>query len=219
LGEAAVVAALALADAVEPCALYLYASLLAAAALREAPSGCWRVAAVGLPFVAALVLGYALLGLGAAPLLPGQAKPLLLALGGAMGAWSVYSGLAGRGCAGGECPEGGAPRLYKLLPRASAAPLASAALGFLSAFSILPCSAGPYFAFLSMVAGSSLGEVAPLFALYMSVFSSPLLALLAAMSLASSRARVASLLARRGRELSIASGAALLAVVAYLALS
>jgi len=232
---------LALADAVNPCTIYIYVLLLIATALaastesypdvvRDArccynanalpSSRGWRVRGVvkrvalcGLAFTLAIYVGYMALGLGLAKVLGLLTLDLrLLALIAiAFGLWTIVSAALRKSRVVGR------GTVLNILSRAAASPLLSFGLGLLLTFTLLPCSAGPYVVFLGLLSPYSLTVLIPYLALYNLIFVSPLLAILLAMIVTTRFERVQRVVVENSSTLSAIAGALLIAIGLYLA--
>lgn len=205
---------LAAVDSVNPCTLYLYTVLLLAASISgvaaSARASFRHVMLVGLSFTLSVMLGYIMLGMGLVAVLPRLSKALLLAVGVGFGLWTIYAGVTGK--------ERVVYRrgVMRVLTRASKSAILSCMLGLLAAFTLLPCSAGPYIVFLGMISNLPVIQSLPLLLLYNVVFVSPLLAVLALIALGISRRRIRDFILKNHNKLSIASGLLLIAVVVYI---
>ncbi len=216
-----VLVGLALADAVNPCTLYIYTLLLIAAALAAGYGIAPKRSEVvkkpllcGLAFVAAIYSGYLALGLGltaALKIIAGHTWIFgLVAI--AFGGWTIVTGVAkkSRVIAKGT--------VLDLLHKASVSPILSFALGLLLTFTLLPCSAGPYVVFTGLLASYPLASALGYLALYNLVFVSPLLAILIIMVLTMRVTGVQHFIIEHSSELSILAGSLLIAIGIYVAL-
>ncbi len=212
---------LALADAVNPCTLYIYTLLLIAAALAAGYGMEVKRSEIvrkpllcGLAFVAAIYSGYLALGLGLTAALRIVAEHTwifgLVAI--AFGSWTIVTGIAkkSRVVAKGT--------VLDLLHRASVSPMLSFALGLLLTFTLLPCSAGPYVVFTGLLASYPLASALGYLALYNLVFVSPLLAILIIVVLTMRVTGVQQFILEHSSELSILAGSLLIAIGIYVAL-
>lgn len=216
-----VLVGLALADAVNPCTLYIYTLLLIAAALAAGYGIAPKQSEVvkkpllcGLAFVAAIYSGYLALGLGLTAALRIIAEHTwifgLVAI--AFGGWTIATGIAkkSRIVAKGT--------VLDLLHKASVSPILSFALGLLLTFTLLPCSAGPYVVFAGLLASYPLALALGYLALYNLVFVSPLLAILIIVVLTMRIESVQYFILEHSSELSILAGALLIAIGIYVVL-
>jgi len=207
---------LALSDSVNPCALYLYVVLLLAAALSAYAGGSRikvrNVLIVGLSFVVAIYVGYVSIGFGllkALSYVPMYSK-IAAAIAIGFGGWTIATGVARKSRVAGK------GFVLSWVPRAASSAAASFALGLLVTFTLLPCSAGPYVLFVSLVL-KELGSAyfAPLVLLYNLVFVSPMLAILGAVTSVSKLESVQRFIISNGDKLSVASGLILVALGIY----
>lgn len=199
-------------DSVNPCTFYVYTALLLAAGLSSGPRGVARCAAA---FIAAVYVGYLLVGLGvsaAAAELPTQALGLAALL------YAAY--IAARLAAGRRGAGGGGWLARRAVAAAAAGPLAAAAIGFLASMTLLPCSSGPLLAFIAYARarGVPLAELLGLLLLYNAVFVAPLAGIGAAAAAASRARRVQEALARHAVLVEAVSALLLAAVGAYVLL-
>ncbi len=173
---------LALADSINPCTFTLYAVMLLSVSMSGSRS---RVAAVGIAFIAAIILGYFSLGMGlsqAATYLPRWA---ILAVATAYSSYLIVKSI--RGLRSGQpvvCREGDEScrggRLGELFSKRVGV-AASFAVGLIASFTLLPCSAGPYIVFAMLISSQSLLRRIALLLVYDVIFVLPLTAILAAM--------------------------------------
>jgi len=208
--------ALALSDSINPCALYIYVVLLIAAALSAHESSYSvrkHVASIGLAFVSAVYVGYMLLGLGlmkAVSMLPIYA-PLASAIAIGFGGWTIATGVLKKSRVAAK------GFVLERIPGASVSIPLSFALGLLVTFTLLPCSAGPYLLFVTMVKGMRLGtlDFLSLLIIYNAVFVSPMIAVLLFISSISKLERVQKFIVSKGGTLSVVSGAVLVVLGIY----
>ena len=126
---------LAAIDSVNPCTIFIYV-LLITAAIISGRSSC----RVGIPFILAIAVFYAILGLGLTYILAFApvARIMLIALALALVIINIVK------------PIGiGKSVLFDYISRASQSPFISFSLGALATVTLLPCSAGPYLVFLA----------------------------------------------------------------------
>lgn len=167
---------LAIVDSINPCTFLLFTAILL---LAVGSIGRGRGLTVGLSFIAAVFLGYYLLGLGLSFIMP--IIPYLKYIVGLVGLTAGSVNIA-RGFCRGFKP--GAPKairgfVYNLVGLAYVNPLLSFTLGSIVSFTLLPCSGGPYLVGIALL--SNLRD--PLYRhllllLYNTVFISPLLLIL-----------------------------------------
>ncbi len=216
-----VLVGLALADAVNPCTLYIYTLLLIAAALAAgygiAPKRSEIVKKpllCGLAFVAAIYSGYLALGLGltaALRIVAGHTWIFgLVAI--AFGSWTIVTGIAKKSRVAAK------GTVLDLLHKASVSPILSFARGLLLTFTLLPCSAGPYVVFAGLLASYPLASALGYLALYNLIFVSPLLAILIIVVLTMRIESVQRFILEHSSELSILAGALLIAIGIYVML-
>lgn len=217
IGLIAMTISLALVDSINPCTIYLYTLLLVAASLSaiaiEKRVNKRRVIAIGLAFALAVMVGYILLGLGLLTVMASLPRILFIVIGVGFGLWVIYSAFMGKE----KIVAKG--RMVKLLPRASKNIVLSIALGLLATFTLLPCSAGPYIVFTGIASKLPLIQAIPLLLLYNTIFILPLIAVLIAVLLGISRARIRELIIKHNRTLSVVAGALLIIISIYIALT
>ncbi len=202
---AAALVFLALIDSVNPCTIMVYTGLLLASASMGRVRGVLR----GASFILGVVTGYMALGLGLAEffsMLPYWAGGLAAfiygfillhkALGEKEEACRVEDG--GCGLAG---KLWGAPAYI---------------LGLTVSLTLLPCSAGPYIVFASLIAPRPLPEKITLLLVYNMVFTLPLWLILAAYAAAKKLGRLAAAWQRHGRGISVATALILMIIGLYL---
>jgi len=217
IGLIAMTVSLALVDSINPCTIYLYTLLLVAASLSaiaiEKRVNKRRIIAVGLSFALAVMVGYILLGLGLLTVMASLPRILFVVIGVGFGLWVIYSAFTGKEKV---IAKG---RMVKLLPKASKSIALSIALGLLATFTLLPCSAGPYIVFTGIASKLPLIHAVPLLLLYNTIFILPLIAVLIAILLGISRARIRELIIKHNRTLSIIAGTLLITISIYIALT
>ncbi len=178
---------LSLLDSVNPCTFIVYSMLLVTVSLI---AGARTALKAAFSFTAAVFTAYTLMGLGLSRALgkvPGWVGPVLAV---AYGVFSIlranlhilrertlrqlYPGEESVVCPACREAEG---RIDKLLTRATNPVLWALTLGFIVSITLLPCTAGPYIVFNTLIAGIPLTIAVPLLILYNIVFITPLLAL------------------------------------------
>ncbi len=207
---------LALTDSVNPCTFVLYATLLIS---TSASGSRGRVATAGLAFIAAVITGYFLLGVGLSEATSFLPPWLVFAVAIAYATYIILRSIRGLRGGGREvCREGDeecrAGRLAAFFGR-NAGVLAAYGIGLLASFTLLPCSAGPYIAFAMMISTQSLTTRLLLLIIYNLVFVAPLIAILAAMLGITRLSAIKDKLVRYQAQVSLASGVLMLAVAAF----
>ena len=207
----AILTGLALSDAVNPCAVFIYTTLLIASIL--ASSGRKRLPlATGAAFIAAVYTGYLAIGLGLMTFLRYVPTWLLGVVAIGFGVWVVATGVAGRSRVVAK------ESLLDLVSRAATSTLLSFALGLLVTFTLLPCSSGPYVVFAGIASRYSTPMAVGLLALYNAVFVTPLVAIMLAVVLGMRHRAVQEFITRHSRGLSVAAGLILIGVGVYVLL-
>ncbi len=190
---------LAAIDSVNPCTIFIYTLLIAAAILSGRSS--YRA---GLPFVAAVAGGYTLIGIGLTQILSLApiARIVFIALALCLAFINLVKPIsAGKGM------------LFDYISRASESPLLSFALGALATFTLLPCSAGPYLVFLAYISRLGVYVKTLLMAIYISVFVSPLIAITIAGKTLERVEKIRTMLIEKRRAIDIVTAILLLLVV------
>jgi len=202
---------LALADSVNPCTFAVFTALLFMALFSF---GRMRTASTGLSFILAVFIGYYALGLGLVQILAAvpNIHRVLAVVGLVIGAFSIASGVKPRFKS--PVPKSVRKFIEQRISKSYASPAASFVLGFVAAFTLLPCSGGPYLVGLGLISGLRAPiEAHLLLALYNIVFVVPLVAILAGLLAFSSLSRkVKALRSSKLGLMEIVSGS-LLAVV------
>lgn len=196
-------------DAFNPCFLTLYAVILLSVAAASTTQGrpTKKLLAVGLPFTAAVFIGYYIMGVGLSVIFENIPRYVFPAIAFIAGAWMIYGGLRDRG----EC------KVCREGERYSAASAAAAfALGLTATFTLLPCTAGPYLFFTSLASGYDMITRLGLLAVYNIVFVLPLFIILVAVAAAVTRIeKIKEWVERNSYKVSVAGGAALIGVGIY----
>jgi len=170
---------LALADSVNPCTFAVFTALLFNALLF----GKIKAVTRGLSFILGIFVGYYALGLGLFQIfarIPYFHNAFIL-LGLAIGLLNVRSGL--KPTSKSLVPKSVRNIVEHRIIKSSTSATASVVLGLFAAFTLLPCSGGPYLVGLSLI--SALKEWVQahlLLILYNSIFIMPLILILAAIS-------------------------------------
>ncbi len=199
---------LALSDAVNPCVLFIYTLLLIATSI--ASSRRRNVVVVGTSFVAAVFIGYYVLGLGLITIVRGLPKELLSLVAIGFGLWVSISGVMGKSRVLGK------ENVLNLISKASTSALLTFALGLLLTFTLLPCSAGPYVVFVGIASKYSTPIPYLLLILYNVLFISPLIAILTVIITTMRYKSVQEFLLRNNNILSLIAGLLLIAVGVWL---
>lgn len=169
------VLSLALVDSINPCTFMLFTALLLMVHMTFGRKE--RVLQTGILFSASVFLGYYLLGVGFVNLLSYAlfTKTLIVAAGLTMSFLSIVLGLKGAG----KCPMPSPLKrllMGSLFERSHVSLAAACALGFLSSFTLLPCSSGPYLVGITyMQTLEDLNAMYALLAIYNTIFISPLI--------------------------------------------
>ena len=207
----AAVSLLAISDSVNPCCIYMYLTLLIAAAtygMRTSTNLRRALAVSGIPFIAAVYAGYYLLGVGLAKTF--AYLPMKL-----FGVAAVLFGLLIITTSRAESKVLGKEKILKLVPKAKSSALMSAVLGFLVTYAILPCSAGPYVVFTGIISRLGLGTALTWLAYYNLVFVMPLIVVFTASLKLVEVAKVRDIILRYSEQLSAAMGFVLIAIGFY----
>ncbi len=199
---------LALSDAINPCAFYIYTLLLIAASLSS--SSKKAVLTSGIAFIAAVFMCYYLLGLGLiiiVKLIPSMILSLIAIF---FGIWTVLSGLKGKSRI--VAKEG----VLNLISRASASAHMSFFFGVMISLTLLPCSSGPYVVFIGIASkyGAPLQYV--LLLIYNLIFILPFISILLMITYMMRIRDVQEFIVRHSRGLSIMAGLILIAVGLWL---
>jgi len=205
---------LALSDSINPCTMYLYILLLIAASIAflstKSSSKYLGVVKIGLSFIAALIIGYMLLGLGLLTLMSRIPRYILPLVGIFFGIWVILSAITGRE----RIVLKG--KLVGILPKSAKNMLLSFGLGLLASFMLLPCSAGPYIVFLGLLTPGNWLLSFILLLYYNLVFVSPLVLILVLIVLGVSRKTIRGFIVRNHRWLSIIAGILLVIISLFL---
>jgi len=206
-----VLAGLALSDAVNPCAVFIYTTLLIAATLASAGRKRLPIA-TGTAFVLAVYLGYLAIGLGLMTFLRYVPTWILGFVAIAFGLWVIVSDLVGRSRIVAR------ESLLDMISRAATSTFFSFLLGLLVTFTLLPCSSGPYVVFAGIASRYDTPIAVALLAMYNLVFVTPLLAVMVLVVAGLRYRSVQRFIIEHKREMSIAAGLLLIAVGIYVLL-
>lgn len=202
---------LALSDAVNPCATYIYILLVTATALTAARVGRrGLVVATGGAFIGAVYVGYFLLGIGLLSILTYVPTWALSAIAIGFGAWVIATGILGKS----RVVAKGS--IINLVRRAKASVALSALLGLLVTFTLLPCSSGPYIVFAGLASRYPLPASLALIAAYNLIFIAPLAAITAVVATSMRFRMVQEFIVRHDKHMSVIAGAMLVAIGVYL---
>ncbi|MEM2094467.1 MAG: hypothetical protein QXI32_04135 [Candidatus Bathyarchaeia archaeon] len=209
---------LALTDSVNPCTFMVFTAML----LFVLQSfGRARAVASGLCFIYAIFAGYyiiGLIGITFFKVLEGIDKALAL-LGLIFGCLTTINGLTGRS----PIPHQLRVFLNEMVRRTDGSLIASFALGLFSAFTLLPCSSGPYIVGLGLLSAlKATGQAYILLALYNLIFVLPLILILTFFAFSGKMVRKVKVFRsevfRRKGVIDILGGAALIIVCTYILL-
>jgi len=209
---------LALTDSVNPCTFMVFTALLL---MTLQSVGRAKTLAAGLCFIYAVFVGYYALGVGGISffgVFQGASK-VLAVVGVAFGGFAILNGLTGRS------PIPGRLRVFldERVRKTRASLVASFALGLFSAFTLLPCSSGPYVVGLGLLSVlRDVGQAYALLAFYNVIFVLPLVLILAVVVLSSRMAREVKVfrseIFRRKGLVDILGGAVLILICTYILL-
>ena len=209
---------LALADSVNPCTFAIFTALLLIA-LRSFSR--MRAAVTGFSFVLAVFIGHYILAVGLVRILAAvpNIHRVVSVIGLVIGALSVADGLGPRFRS--PIPESIGKFTEQRIDKSCGSAVASFALGLFTAFTLLPCSGGPYLVGLGLISG--LGEPIQahfLLALYNIVFAVPLIVVLISLLAFSGLSRkVKAIRSTKLGLMEIASGCLLAAACTWILLS
>ncbi len=196
--------ALALSDSINPCTFVIYTMLLIALSVKEVSKR--QIYIVGMSFVAAIYISYYLLGLGLvvfATTIPTWVAGILAI---AFGLYTMITGYMERSRIGSKKEA-----RRKIFSR-DATLIGAFTLGVIVSFTLLPCSAGSYLVYAILISKTGRLLIFLLLALYNLLFVLPLIVILFVMGGISESKSVSQKLVQRSKELSIAAGAALVAI-------
>ncbi|WP_297506677.1 cytochrome c biogenesis CcdA family protein [Thermococcus sp.] len=196
--------ALSMSDSVNPCTFVIYTMLLIALSVRDVSRG--RLYLIGSAFIVAVYLSYYLLGVGLLYL--GQYIPLwgAGALAIAFGAYTIVTGLMEKSRIGGK------KEIRRRIFSAEATFIGSFVLGIVVSTTLLPCSAGSYLVYATIIAHGSREMAFLLLGLYNVIFVLPLVVILLAMGSVAESKRFSRAMVRHSRELSVIAGLLLIGI-------
>ena len=210
LGLIATLAGLALSDAVNPCATYIYVLLLTASALTAMRSRRKRIlVGTSTAFILAVFIGYYMLGVGLIKVM-GYVPPWALSLIAiAFGVWVILSALTEKSRVLAKTS------LLNMVRKAKTSIIMSAVLGFIITFTLLPCSSGPYVVFTGLIAKYPLTTSLSLLALYNLIFVSPLILITLLVANIMKVRKVHEMIVKYNKHFSIIAGIILIAIGIY----
>lgn len=196
--------ALAMSDSINPCTFVIYTMLLIAISVREVSRKGLYI--IGSAFILAVYVSYYLLGVGL--LFLGQYIPLWIAgvFAIAFGTYTIVTGILKRSRIGDK------GKIRRRIFSADATFLGSFALGLIVSTTLLPCSAGSYLIYATIIAHGSRGLAFLLLALYNIIFVLPLIIILLAMGSVSESKRFSQAMVRHSMELSVVAGLLLIGI-------
>ncbi|WP_457742616.1 cytochrome c biogenesis protein CcdA [Thermococcus sp.] len=196
--------ALAMSDSINPCTFVIYTMLLIAISVREVSRK--RLYIIGSAFILAVYVSYYLLGLGLLYL--GQYIPLWLAgaFAIAFGAYTLVTGIMERSRISNK------GKIRRRIFSADATFVGSFTLGVLVSTTLLPCSAGSYLVYATIIAHGSRTLALLLLALYNIIFVLPLVVILLAMGSVSESKKFSQAMVRHSMELSVVAGLLLIGI-------
>lgn len=207
----ATLVSLALSDAVNPCATYIYILLLTASALIAVRSGRkFVIVGTSAAFISAVFIGYYLLGIGLLRVMGYVPTWVLALIAIGFGLWVIISGLRRTSRVIAKAS------MLNLIRKAKASIAMSAVLGFIVTFTLLPCSSGPYVVFTGLLSRYPLTTSLALLALYNLIFVTPLIVITALISSIARVKRVQEFIVRHDRELSVIAGILLVLIGIYI---
>ncbi|ASJ06929.1 cytochrome C biogenesis protein CcdA [Thermococcus pacificus] len=195
---------LALTDSINPCTFVIYTMLLIALSVREISRR--RLYLVGMSFVVAVYISYYLLGVGLLYL--GSYIPLWAAgvFAVAFGLYTIATGLMERSRVGGKS------KVRRKIFSSDATLAGAFLLGIVVSTTLLPCSAGSYLVYATIIAHTSRAMAFLLLGLYNLIFVLPLVMILVAMGSVTESKRFSQAMVRHSRELSVIAGILLIAI-------
>ena len=207
----ATLVSLALSDAVNPCATYIYILLLTASALVAVRSGRkFVIVGTSAAFISAVFIGYYLLGIGLLRVMGYVPTWVLALIAIGFGLWVIISGLRRTSRVIAKAS------MLNLIRKAKASIAMSAVLGFIVTFTLLPCSSGPYVVFTGLLSRYPLTTSLALLALYNLIFVTPLIIITALISSIARVKRVQEFIVSHDRELSVIAGILLVLIGIYI---
>ncbi|WP_099210419.1 cytochrome C biogenesis protein CcdA [Thermococcus henrietii] len=203
--------ALAMSDSINPCTFVIYTMLLIAISVREVSRR--RLYIIGSAFILAVYFSYYLFGLGL--LFLGHYIPLwaagVFAIG--FGVYTIVTGIMERSRIGDK------GKIRKKIFSADATFAGSFALGVVVSTTLLPCSAGSYLVYTTIIAHGNRALALLLLALYNVIFVLPLVVILLAMGGVSESKRFSQAMVRHSMELSVIAGILLIAIGVWVLLT
>jgi len=210
---------LAMTDSVNPCTFMVFTALLL---MMLQSVGRAKTLAAGLCFIYAVFVGYYVLGVVGISFFgafQGVGKVLAL-VGLVFGGFAILNGLTGRS----PIPRRLRMFLDERVRRTRASLVASFGLGLFSAFTLLPCSSGPYVVGLGLLSVlKDVGQAYALLAFYNVIFVLPLVLILGVVVFSGRMVREVKVFRsevfRKKGLIDILGGAALIVICAYILLS
>jgi len=209
----AVMFGLALSDAINPCATYVYILLLVASALVAVKRGSkGLIMATGTAFICAVYVGYYMLGVGLLSVLTYVPTWVLSAIAIGFGLWVIITGIFRKSRIVAKSS------IINLIRRAKTSVIMSVVLGFVVTFTLLPCSSGPYVVFAGLISRFNLVTALTLLALYNLLFILPLVVIMFIITTTMKYRRVQEFIVTYDRPLSVVAGILLIGVGIYVLL-
>ncbi|NPA47447.1 MAG: cytochrome c biogenesis protein CcdA [Thermococci archaeon] len=196
--------ALSLSDSINPCTFVIYTMLLVALAVKEVSGREFYLA--GLGFISAIYVSYYTFGVGLVltvgrfPTWTGGVAAILFGL------YTVITGLLGKSRIAAK------KNVRRRIFKANASFWSSFLVGIFVSATLLPCSSGPYLVYSIIIAKAGTKLFWLMLGLYNLVFVIPLFVILFGVGGAIKGKGVSRAIVRRSRELSVASGLALIAI-------
>ncbi|AMQ19267.1 electron transporter [Thermococcus peptonophilus] len=196
--------ALSMSDSINPCTFVIYTMLLIALSVRNVEKK--QLYIVGSAFILAVYISYYLLGVGLLYL--GQYIPLWFAgfLAIAFGVYTIVTGIMEKSRIADK--KGIRRKMFST----EATFLSSFFLGVVVSTTLLPCSAGSYLVYATIISHGSRALAFLLLALYNIIFVLPLVLILLTMGSISESKRFSQALVRHSRELSVVAGILLIGI-------
>lgn len=221
LGLVGLLVSWALADSVDPCIFTLFASILTSASLINIRS----VVRVGVSFIASTFVGYMLFGFVIRVLAGGLPRWMMSLVMLVYGVASLLSAI--RGGVGGQalfvCREDELPcrivNALRLTEVSRAEVIPTMIIGVVASFTLLPCSAGLYILYNTIMSQHGFHVWLPLTTLYVTIFELPLILILLVFIGVSRVRHVSKVLLSRQRLVKIAGAAIMISASLYLLLT
>lgn len=197
--------ALSMSDSINPpCTFVIYTMLLIALSVRKVEKK--QLYIVGSAFILAVYISYYLLGVGLLYL--GQYIPLWFAgfLAIAFGVYTIVTGIMEKSRIADK------KGIRKKMFSTEATFMSSFFLGIVVSTTLLPCSAGSYLVYATIISHGSRALAFLLLALYNVIFVLPLVLILLTMGSISESKRFSQALVRHSRELSVVAGILLIGI-------